>query len=90
MSVTNVPPRPETGDVVTLGTAGVVTLTGKPKPVPAEFEAIAQKKYVVPRVRPVMFSRKVCDELPAPRFVPPAAGARVPNVSLQVPGLVVE
>jgi hypothetical protein len=37
-----------------------------------------------------MSSKNVADVMPEPTFVPPLAGARVPNVSLHVPGLAVE
>ena len=37
---------------------------------------------------PVIGSENDCDVVPAPSAVPAAAGARVPNESLHVPGLV--
>lgn len=50
---------------------------------------MAQKKYVVPIERLVIDCEYGWPELPEPSDDPPLAGARIPNVSLQVPGLVV-
>ena len=40
-------------------------------------------------MRPVIALEKLTGELPKPMFVPLVAGARVPKVWLQVPGLAV-
>lgn len=77
-------------EVVTAGAASVVKDNTAPNEVPMEFWAMAQKKYVVAPVRPVRFCVKLCGVVPLPRLEPPVAGKRVPKVSLQVPGLVVE
>ena len=44
---------------------------------------------MVPADNPVIAWVKATDELPEPTSEPPVDGARVPNVSLHVPGLVV-
>ena len=75
--------------VVTVGAPGVVKDSNVPGVVPIAFEASAQKKYVVPAVRPVIGSENATAALPLPSDVP-AIDTRVPKVSLQTPGLVVE
>ena len=57
--------------VVTVGAAGVVKVMALPTPVPTEFEASAQTKYVVPGERPEMLGTNETFEKPAPRFEPP-------------------
>ena len=45
----------EAAFVTAVGGNGVPKVSSEPKPVPAEFCPMAQKKYVVPGLRPVMF-----------------------------------
>ena len=71
---------------VTTGAPGVVKDITAPKLVPAALLAMAQKKYVAPPVSPVRAWVCATAVTPAPSVVPPAAGARVPKVSLHVPG----
>ena len=82
-----------TGDaacVSTVGSATVVKLTIAPSVVPCPFCAMAHQKYVVLGVSPDSTCVKVWAALPAPMFVPPVLGVRVPKVSLHVPGFTVE
>ena len=60
-----------------------------PNAVPFPFWAIAQKKYVVPALKPVIGRLYGTWELPPPSDVPPLLGALVPNESLQLPGWLV-
>jgi hypothetical protein len=89
-SVAEVAPTALAAAVVTVGSAaGVVNLSTAPTLVPTEFATMAQKKYVAPGVRPVMTCEKGVALVPLPSAGPLNEGARVPNVSLHVPGLVV-
>ena len=76
-------------DVTAVGALGVVNDMSDPKAVPSALEAMAEKKYVVPIERPVIDCENGWPELPEPRADPPLVGARIPNISLHVPGLIV-
>ena len=89
-SVAVVPVTSVAACVVTEGDGDGTKERTAPNDVPVPFEATAQKKYVWPVVRPLSEAVYGCAPLPEPRSVPPIAGERVPNESLQVPGLVVE
>src|SRR3954469_16480660 len=79
--------------------AGCVTADGAmvvvkdwtaPNEVPTALDAIAQEKYAVPAESPEIACAYATAVEPAPSTAPPAAGARVPKVSLQLPGSTVE
>src|SRR5688572_22174293 len=74
--------------VVTDGGPLVTNESTAPKRVPSLLTAIAQYQYVAPDVRPPIACENAWLELPAPRSLPPATGAREPKVSLHVPGSV--
>jgi hypothetical protein len=69
---------------------GVVNCNTDPKEIPPEFWLTAQKKYVVAGDRPLIACEYGTSEFPEPRSLPPAAGARVPKMSLHVPGFAFE
>ena len=75
-------------EVVAVGAACVVKFNSEPNEVPSALDAIAQKKYIVPGDKPVIACEYACVEVPDPSADPPLDGARIPNVSLHVPGLV--
>ena len=89
LSVAVVEPTEVAAEVLTDGTSGVVKLNTVPTEVPWLFEASALKYYVVPAVRPVSAAVYGVAVLPEPSEVPPLVGARMPKLSLHVPGLVV-
>jgi hypothetical protein len=77
--------------VVTDGAAGgVVNDCTSPVAVPNWLVARAQKKIVVAGGSAATVVEYATALLPAPSVAPPVEGARAPNVSLHVPGFVVE
>ena len=68
----------------------VLNVTTPPNAAPPGFDAIAHTKYVTPGLSPVSATENGAADVPMPNAMPPIAGTRVPKVSSQLAGMLLE